>query len=76
MDKYIRMINARKELSRIILLLWLSLAALSSQAATSGSYVNTKTFTVEMQNASVKDVLDYIENNSKLLLSAKLLRST
>ena len=67
MDKYVRMINARKELSRIILLLWLSLAALSSQAATSGSYVNTKTFTVEMQNASVKDVLDYIENNSKYI---------
>lgn len=67
MDKYVRMINARKELSRIILLLWLSLAALSSQAATSGSYVNIKTFTVEMQNASVKDVLDYIENNSKFI---------
>ena len=46
MDKYIRMINARKELSRIILLLWLSLSTLSSQAAVSGSYVNSKTFTV------------------------------
>ena len=67
MDKYIRMINARKELSRIILLLWLSLAALSSQAAVSGSYVNSKTFTVEMNNTPVKEVLDYIENNSKYI---------
>ena len=60
MDRYIRMINARKELSRIILLLWLSLAALSSQAAVNGSYVNSKTFTVEMNNTPVKEVLDYI----------------
>ena len=67
MDKYIRMINARKELSRIILLLWLSLSTLSSQAAVSGSYVNSKTFTVEMNNTPVKDVLDYIEHNSKYI---------
>ena len=67
MDRYIRMINARKELSRIILLLWLSLAALSSQAAVNGSYVNSKTFTVEMNNTPVKEVLDYIEHNSKYI---------
>ena len=67
MDKYIRMINARKELSRIILLLWLSLATLSSEAAVSGNYVKSKTFTVEMNNTPVKDVLDYIEHNSKYI---------
>ena len=67
MDKYIRMINARKELSRIILLLWLSLVALPSQATVSKSYVNTKTFTVEMKNTPVKEVFDYIENNSKFI---------
>ena len=53
MDKYIRMINARKELSRIILLLWLSLSTLSSQAAVSGSYVNSKTFTVEWTSSQI-----------------------
>lgn len=67
MDRYIRMINARKELSRIILLLWLSLTALSSQAAVSGSYVNSKTFTVEMTDTPLKEVLDYIEHNSKYI---------
>ncbi len=67
MEYCIRMINAKKELCKMILLLCLCLVPLSSLAAKAGEYTDTKVFTVQMANVPVKDVLNYVEKNSKFI---------
>ena len=61
------MINAKKELCKMILLLCLCLVPLSSLAAKSNDYTDSKVFTVQMANVPVKDVLNYVEKNSKFI---------
>ena len=67
MEYCIRMINAKKELCKMILLLCLCLVPLSSLAAKSNDYTDSKVFTVQMANVPVKDVLNYVEKNSKFI---------
>lgn len=59
--------SARTRVIRILFLLNLCFLSLYSYAVNADIYTQKKTLTVEVQNKTVKEVLDYIEKNSEFI---------
>lgn len=58
---------ARIKISRILFLFSFCFLSLHSYAVNADRYAQEKTLTVEVQNKTVKEVLDYIEKNSEFI---------
>ena len=58
---------ARIKISRILFLFSFCFLSLHSYSVNVGIYHQEKTFTIEVRNKTVKEVLDYIEKNSEFI---------